>query len=587
MGSPPRRPARAALVAASLGAAFFAGARLANPAADPAASLTALYNRVHGASTETDVDVTANASNATGLTTVLTTVNASATTVNATVNASSSRDLTYDDFLDIEDVRAFLKMKGIDSDDHSSLFKYVPRKISMAKSEGLMKGTLGDGAAEGYVAYALAYYDGTDNTASYLIVQDMEGNLKTCTPLFGEVLAKKGMTHANTKDMYKGIGLKNYNSTHLLVAFGKESALAGPRGLFNYETGEWIELCEGESNDSHDIQWAYGADALWQADGRSVTKEFSTKDKSTVDEFEMTNVADPNHVQMVDEDKFAIISSRQTDGILRVHAKTGDVVWTLGGEDGDFRIYDLDGNEWKKGTSLWVGQHNAEYVGDDEYCLFDNQEDSAAATLNVSRLLCVQVDVTTMTAKVTFEHLMDAYTPHFGDNDRLPTGNQLGIAWPKVFPVEEQYDVRAVEIVRETGATAWGVDVVGVKCTEAEAGADGSCDRGVDGVGWTAYSIERFYAKPLISNATCDKSAGYVYFDAVNNFKQNNPSAATYAITNPGFSEKPYATGAFDFAVHWRATNVAVDVGTKFTRTTVEVHVFNEWGDEAVLTVEC
>ena len=581
MGQPPRRPARAAVALAACGACFLAGARLHYVGAAPgAAAMTALFGRAHGASSETAVAAVDNATNATAT--------AAATTTSNATNATSSRSLTYDDFLDLEDVRAFLKMKGVDSADHNALFRYVPRKISMAKSEALMKGTLGDAASEGYVAYAVAYYDGEDNTASYLIVQDMDGNLVTVAPLFGEVLRRKGMAHASSKEMYKGIGMKNYNATHLLVALGKESALTGPRGLFAYETGEWIELCDGESNDAHDIQYAYGADALWQADGRTVTKEFATADASVVAEFDMVDVADPNHVQMLDEDKFAVISSRQTDGIVRVRAKTGDVIWTLGGEDGDFVIFDLDGNEWRKGTSYWVGQHNAEYVGDDEYCLFDNQEDSAAATLNVSRMVCVEVDVATMTARVTFEKLMDAYTPHFGDNDRLPTGNQLGIAWPKTFSVDEQYDVRAIEVVRATGETAWGVDVVGVKCSEADAGASGTCDRGVDGVGWTAYSIERFYDKPLVSNATCGRATGVVTFDVVNNFKQNNPAPAAYAITDAGATAKPYAAGAFDFLVHWRQTPVAVDVGTRFTsKASMEIHVTNEWGDEAVTTVDC
>ncbi|KAH8091275.1 hypothetical protein JL720_6166 [Aureococcus anophagefferens] len=415
--------------------------------------------------------------------------------------AGGNGTVTYDDFLAIEDV-------------------------TMSKTEKLMRGELGEAASAGYVAYAVAYYDGSENTASYLIVQDMEGSLLQVAPLYGEVLRNKGLSHANEGEIYKGIGLKNYNSTHLLVAFGKESALTGPRALFDVDSGAWIELCDGESNDSHDIQMAYKGAALWQADGRTVTKKFSAADGSELAEFQMTDIADPNHVQLVEEDKYAFVSSRQTDGIVRVHVATGDV-------------------------------HNAEYFGDDEFCLFDNQEASASSTLNASRLLCLRLDEAAGTATVTFEKVLDSYTPHFGDNDRLPSGNQLGVSWPKTFSTDDQYDVRAIEVVRSSGDLAWQMDVVGVKCDDAS----GTCDRGVDGVGWTSYSIERFYAAPIVSNATCDKASGVVRFDAVNNFKQNNVAPATYAVSAAAGTDKPYATGDFDFKVHWRQTPVAVDLG--------------------------
>ncbi|KAH8068139.1 voltage-gated potassium channel [Aureococcus anophagefferens] len=250
---------------------------------------------------------------------------------------------------------------------------------------------------------------------------------------------------------------------------------------------------------------AYKGAALWQADGRTVTKKFSAADGSELAEFQMTDIADPNHVQLVEEDKYAFVSSRQTDGIVRVHVATGDVVYTIGGEYGDFEIFDAAGRKWKKGTSLWVGQHNAEYFGDDEFCLFDNQEASASSTLNASRLLCLRLDEAEGTATVTFEKVLDSYTPHFGDNDRLPSGNQLGVSWPKTFSTDDQYDVRAIEVVRSSAAS------------------------------------------------------GAARFDAVNNFKQNNVAPATYAVSAAAGTDKPYATGDFDFKVHWRQTPVAVD----------------------------
>ena len=64
---------------------------------------------------------------------------------------------------------------------------------------------------------------------------------------------------------------------------------------------------------------------------------------------------------------------------------------------------------------------------------------------------------------------------HKGCGGAVTSGNQLGVSWPKTFSTDDQYDVRAIEVVRSTGDLAWQMDVVGVKCDDAS----GTCDRGV------------------------------------------------------------------------------------------------------------
>ena len=64
------------------------------------------------------------------------------------------------------------------------------------------------------------------------------------------------------------------------------------------------------------------------------------------------------------------------------------MVWTVGGMNGDYVLYDLDGTKYHAGHSLWVGQHNAEYFGDDEYMMFDNQYEQGES----SRMLVVEID---------------------------------------------------------------------------------------------------------------------------------------------------------------------------------------------------
>ena len=70
------------------------------------------------------------------------------------------------------------------------------------------------------------------------------------------------------------------------------------------------------------------------------------------------------------------MSSRLTDGIIKIDLSKSDtdeqnVVWTAGGMNGDFVLYDLDGTKYHAGHSLWVGQHNAEYFGEGKYTTFD------------------------------------------------------------------------------------------------------------------------------------------------------------------------------------------------------------------------
>jgi len=274
------------------------------------------------------------------------------------------------------------------------------------------------------------------------------------------------------------------------------------------------------------------------------------------------------------------ISSRQTDAIQKVRVSTGEVLWTLGGEYGDYDIVDLEGNTWAAGSSVWVGQHNAEYFGDDEFCMFDNQE--YQTNQNTSRLLCVKLDETTAKAHVTFTKDMPGYSPHFGDNDRLPTGNQLGIFWPEYAYFDDQYDILATEIDRETNQVAWQMKF----CSERIKIDSGYYDRGGNGDGWTSFSIERFYTAPLIWNAVCDSEASTVSFQTTNNFKQNNAYNATYSISDS--SSTLVDEKVFMFTPHWRETNVTHTFDSSSSLSgDLTVAVTNQWGDVSYGSVSC
>ena len=64
-------------------------------------------------------------------------------------------------------------------------------------------------------------------------------------------------------------------------------------------------------------------------------------------------------------------------------------------------------------------------------------------------------------------------------------------------------------------------------------------------------------------------------------------ASSAYAVSAAAGTDKPYATGDFDFKVHWRQTPVAVDLGAGKAKGTLVVTVTNEWGDMAAQSVTC
>ena len=477
-------------------------------------------------------------------------------------------------FLEEENVKDFLVAKGFSlsySYSYGELDDYIPRSMTSTVTPSLVMGAIGEDALGGYVAFGLTAASGSVMTAGWLVVMDLYGNIVKISSTLGALI---GTANVTAHKMYNPVALKPINSTHFITAFGKTGAnLVGPRFLWNWCTDEYTELAGGNDNDAHDINWSYDGNRFWQMDGDTELKEWEAYGTGrAVDRVKTHHMSDPNHAQLCEDDTVAYISSRMTDGIVKVNVTTGDVIWTLGGRHGDYDIVDFDGTRYSSGVRLWVGQHNAEYFGDSEYCMFDNE----LQTGNNSRMLCVVLDEVNEYAYLSWEYEFNENSPHFGDNDRLPTGNMLGCYWPDTqLYGSVEYDERAVEITRPGGEIAWQLEVMGAVCTATE----GECDRST-GDGWTFYSIERFYTAPLVYNLTC--SVGTLSFSTHNNFKQSNPSPARYALSGALGS---LGSGTFDFTPHWRDTFVSVDASG--LDGDVNLTVTNTWGDETTKIVAC
>ena len=306
-------------------------------------------------------------------------------------------------------------------------------------------------------------------------------------------------------------------------------------------------------------------------------------------------------MQLVEDDAYAYVSCRKTNSIKKIHIEDGYVEWTLGGTDGDFDLYDLSGNKYEAGHSLWHGQHNAEFFGSNptesdggdaqyEIFMFDNEYQQGHS----SRLLIVSYDTSSMTAREEWDFDVGAYTAVYGDNDRLPSGNVLGTFWMEYYDVsqwepedaKEQFDCRAMEIVRSTKLRAWSVDIQGNKCDNAV------CDLTQTG-NWRMYSVERFYTAPVVSQVNCytsdDDEELYLMFHTWNNFKQNNADPGYYELeAKDGDS---VTTGNFSFAPHWAPTKMNINIADTSFDTGYNsfgyLLVTNKWGDETKIVFSC
>ena len=213
--------------------------------------------------------------------------------------------------------------------------------------------------------------------------------------------------------------------------------------------------------------------------------------------------------------------------------------------------------------------------------MFDNMYEMGVS----SRMLIVEIDEDDYVAKVVWEYKTGAYTPEYGENDRLPSGNLLGSFWISDYNVtqwssrefgSEQFDMRIVELVRETQLPAWRASVQGALC------AKGVCDNLASASGtWMVYSAERFYTAPIVHGVSCSTDRTLT-FSTQNNFKQNNPDPASYEVTVDNVA---IASGTFAFQPHWMPATVTVSLPTATGDASLKVT--NKWGDTGTVAISC
>ena len=215
------------------------------------------------------------------------------------------------------------------------------------------------------------------------------------------------------------------------------------------------------------------------------------------------------------------------------------------------------GAEYSRDDGFFDVSHNLEYFGDDEFMVFANnltlrggaprsaERGAADNGANRSAMVIMKMERGDPSApanaslSIVWWHEVP-YAAIYGDNDRLPSGNLLGVHWPETLdtpPGHTSYESRMVEVVRDTHEIAWEATVFGHFPCESY-----PCDRdeehGFDQPqGWAQYQVERFYDAPLVAGASCaageptDAAAAAaasleLSFTAWNQFKQDNPVRA-------------------------------------------------------------
>jgi hypothetical protein len=158
----------------------------------------------------------------------------------------------------------------------------------------------------------------------------------------------------------------------------------------------------------------------WSLDHVPITDTYIT-DGRPFGYFHMNSVA-------LDTDGHYLVSGRGTHAVYKVHRRTGEILWRLGGKSSDFEM--ADGADFAR-------QHDAVGEGRGIYRIFDN-----GVTLpepdRASRVLWVKLDPVRRVATVHREltHPEPMFVGVEGGSDRLPNGNTI-VSWGNAARVSE------------------------------------------------------------------------------------------------------------------------------------------------------
>ena len=157
------------------------------------------------------------------------------------------------------------------------------------------------------------------------------------------------------------------------------------------------------------------------------------------------------------------LNVRNLNTFYAINKTTGELIWSCG-EHGDFQLFNKNGTEV---TSLWYHGHSIKEVEENVFIIFDNDFHNKTNPENAhSRILEFTIDEENMTARESWSWISpkDYWSPYWGDADRLPNGNRIGVFGSQIKQHNNSIGAVFVEVNPEgqvvrtyTFPRGWGV----------------------------------------------------------------------------------------------------------------------------------
>ncbi len=257
---------------------------------------------------------------------------------------------------------------------------------------------------------------------------------------------------------------------------------------------------------------------------------------------EAPDITHSNTLFFDEKDDVFYYNARNVNTFYKINHTNGEVIWAVG-EYGNLTLLDKDGIEQQ---SLFYHPHAVEEVDANRFILFDNDfHDPQNPLIKQSRMLEIQVDEVAETAQEVWSWIPSVgyWSFIWGDADRLPNGNRLGVFGTHSHP-GSSYSARLVE-VDEAGNIVWKMDF----------------PKG-DGYSYGIYRMERFrYAPTIKPPENGSISAGEnvtVTWKTCFNFKPKRDVTGNYSFYLNGALVE---SGEVNYDRYWLYRELDVELG--------------------------
>ncbi|MBS3795864.1 MAG: aryl-sulfate sulfotransferase [Candidatus Thorarchaeota archaeon] len=288
------------------------------------------------------------------------------------------------------------------------------------------------------------------------------------------------------------------------------------------------------------VEYNLSGDVVWSLD----TQDFVSPTQGCPfnDTFyQKPDITHSNTIFYDEEYDVIYYNARNLNTFYKINHSSSEILWGLG-EYGNFTLYDKKGMERE---SLFYHAHAVEKIDTNRFILFDNDYHNQEDLLTKqSRMLEIEVDEIAETATVvwSWEPTVEYWSRIWGDADRLPNDNRLGVFGTRNHP-SSSFSARLVE-VNAYGDVVWKMDF-------PKAG----------GYSYGVYRIERFrYSPGIDSPSTLRFTEGdnvAIDLKFCYNFKPKRDIAGSY---NLYLSGNLVSSDEVTFNRYWRYSSLRVDL---------------------------